>query len=119
MQDDKRRDCRSEDFVSDVKQLEVSLLPILILPDSPLGLSQSCDHVLLKKTTLLTAHCRWRTQHNTARKYVWASNELSASLYMFTETLLSRLEFLRSCNDVTIEDSTASLPPNKIGVLHK
>ena len=42
MPDDKRRDRRSEDFVtvvSDVKQLEVALLPILILPVSPLGLS--------------------------------------------------------------------------------
>ncbi|OBS65014.1 hypothetical protein A6R68_06453 [Neotoma lepida] len=57
MPDDKRRDYRSEDFVtvvSDVKQLEVALLPILILPVSPLGLSQSCDHVVLKKTILLT-----------------------------------------------------------------
>lgn len=63
MPDDRRRDGRSEDFVtvvSDVKQLEVSLFPILILPVSPLGLSQSCDHAVLKKT-LLTTHCRWRT----------------------------------------------------------
>ena len=64
--DDKRRDRRSEDFVtvvSDVKQLEVALLPILILPVSPLGLSQSCDRAVLKKI-LLTAHCRWRTLYS-------------------------------------------------------
>lgn len=56
MPDDKRGDSSSEDFVtvvSDVKQLEVALLPILILPISPLGLSQSCD-LVLKKTILLT-----------------------------------------------------------------
>lgn len=55
MPDDKRGDCSAEDFVtvvSDVKQLEVALLPILILPVSPLGLSQSCD-LVLKKTILL------------------------------------------------------------------
>lgn len=62
MPHDRRRDRRSENFVtvvSDVKQLEVDLLPILILPVSPFGLSQSCDHAVPKKT-LLSTYCKWR-----------------------------------------------------------
>jgi hypothetical protein len=40
----------------------------LSVEGSPLGLSQCCDHAVLKKTILLTAHNRWQKQHKYSKR---------------------------------------------------
>lgn len=100
---------RTVTVVSDVQQLEVALLPILT-PCQPLGLVpvlRPCpeeDHP---------------PDYTMQQESVWASRALSASLNMFPETLSRRWDSSEVVMNSPLRIALASLPPNKIGVLHQ